>query len=169
MLKEEDILELERIIKRENSSLFIIFFIIFLILVLFISLSYYFKNAELDIIAETQGTVIPSSKVKTIQHLEGGIVKKIFFNSGDVVNKGDRLIELEPIKTLADFSEIEKILTASKSDFNNSSTIFSPSATKKPDCILFFFNLNDLINFIWFLVIMLFVIHNFTLAKINVN
>ena len=110
MLKEEDILELERIIKRENSSLFIIFFIIFLILILFISLSYYFKNAELDIIAETQGTVIPSSKVKTIQHLEGGIVKKIFFNSGDVVNKGDRLIELEPIKTLSNYSELEKRL-----------------------------------------------------------
>ena len=70
MLKEEDILELERIIKRENSSLFIIFFVIFLILVLFISLSYYFKNAELDIIAETQGTVIPSSKVKLFSILK---------------------------------------------------------------------------------------------------
>ena len=54
--------------------------------------------------------VIPSSKVKTVQHLEGGIVKKIF-NSGDVVRKGDLLLELEPIKTLSSFSELEKRLT----------------------------------------------------------
>ena len=90
MLKEEEILELEKIVKKENSSLFIIFFIIFLITILFITLGYYFKTAELDIIAETEGTVIPSSKVKTIQHLEGGIVKKIYLDSGDVVKKGDK-------------------------------------------------------------------------------
>ena len=33
---------------------------------------------KLDIIAETDGVVIPSSKVKTVQHLEGGIIKKYF-------------------------------------------------------------------------------------------
>ena len=66
---------------------------------------------NLDIIAETEGVVVPSSKVKTVQHLEGGIVKKIFFNSGDVVRKGDLLLELEPIKTLSKFSELEKRLT----------------------------------------------------------
>ena len=49
MLKEEEILELEKIVKKENSSLFIIFFIIFLITILFITLGYYFKTAELDI------------------------------------------------------------------------------------------------------------------------
>ena len=42
----------------------------------------------------------------------------------------------------------ENKLIESRSDSINSSTIFSPSATKKPDCNLFFFNLNDLINFI---------------------
>ena len=110
MLKEEEKLELEKIIKKENSGLFVIFLIIFLILLLFISMGYYFRVAKLDIIAETEGTVIPSSKVKTIQHLEGGIVKKIYKNSGDVVNKGDTLIELEPIKTLSNYSELEKRL-----------------------------------------------------------
>ena len=74
-------------------------------------MGYYFKNAKLDIIAETDGTVIPSSKVKTVQHLEGGIIKKILYNSGDVVKKGDLLLELEPIKTLSSFTELEKRLT----------------------------------------------------------
>ncbi len=110
MLKQEETIELEKIIKKENNSMIIIFFIIFSIFILFISMGKYFKNAKLDIIAETEGIVIPSSKVKTIQHLEGGIVKKIYLNSGDIVNKGDMLLELEPIKTLANFSELEKRL-----------------------------------------------------------
>ena len=111
MLKEEDSLELEKIIRKENNSFLIIFLIIFIIFLLSVSMGYYFNNAKLDIIAETDGVVIPSSKVKTVQHLEGGIVKKIFFNSGDVVRKGDLLLELEPIKTLSSFSELEKRLT----------------------------------------------------------
>ena len=111
MLKEEDSLELEKIVRKENNSFLIIFLIIFLIFLLSVSMGYYFNNAKLDIIAETDGVVIPSSKVKTVQHLEGGIVKKIFFNSGDVVRKGDLLLELEPIKTLSSFSELEKRLT----------------------------------------------------------
>ena len=110
MLSEKEIEELQRITKKENSSFMIIFLTIFFILTLFVSLSYYVKTAKLDIIAETQGTVIPSSKVKTVQHLEGGIVKKIFFNSGDIVKKGELLLELEPIKTLSNFSELEKEL-----------------------------------------------------------
>ena len=112
MLKDEEAIELEKIIRKENNSFFIIFFIIFLIFLLFISLGYYFSNAKLDIIAETDGVVIPSSKVKTVQHLEGGIIKKIFYNSGDVVKKGDLLLELEPVKTLSSFSELEKRLTS---------------------------------------------------------
>ena len=111
MLKEEETLELAKIVRKENNSFLIIFLIIFLIFLLSVSLGYYFNNAKLDIIAETDGVVIPSSKVKTVQHLEGGIVKKIFFNSGDVVRKGDLLLELEPIKTLSSFSELEKRLT----------------------------------------------------------
>jgi len=129
MLKEEEILELEKIVKKENSSLFIIFFIIFLITILFITLGYYFKTAELDIIAETEGTVIPSSKVKTIQHLEGGIVKKIYLDSGDVVKKGDKLMELEPIKTLSSYSELEKRLVNLSI---NISRLRAESELKKP-------------------------------------
>ena len=40
------------------------------------------------------GTVKVSGKRKVVQHLEGGIVEKIFVRDGDKVNKGDVLIEL---------------------------------------------------------------------------
>lgn len=50
---------------------------------------------ELDIIAVVEGEVIPKSKVRNIQHLEGGIVEKIFVKEGDIVDSGDPLIKLQ--------------------------------------------------------------------------
>jgi adhesin transport system membrane fusion protein len=50
---------------------------------------------ELDIVAVVEGEVNPESKVKTIQHLEGGIIEKIFINEGDLVSVGQPLIKLQ--------------------------------------------------------------------------
>ena len=110
MLKEEETLELEKIIKKENNSMIIIFFIIFSIFILFISMGKYFKNAKLDIIAETEGIVIPSSKVKSIQHLEGGIVKDILIETGSKVIKGQKLIIMETTESQANISELDQRL-----------------------------------------------------------
>lgn len=51
--------------------------------------------APLDIVSDAVGEVIPSSRVKRIQHLEGGIVHEIHVHEGDVVTVGEPLIELE--------------------------------------------------------------------------
>lgn len=51
--------------------------------------------APLDIVSDAVGEVIPSSKVKRVQHLEGGIVHSILVNEGDTVEAGQPLIELE--------------------------------------------------------------------------
>ena len=110
MLNIKEINELARLEKKENSYFIFFSFFIFLIL-LSISVSiYYFTNTSLKIISETKGVVVPSSKVKVIQHLEGGIVKNINANVGDIVKKGEVLLELEPVKTLADYTELEKRL-----------------------------------------------------------
>ena len=108
-VKEES--ELKKIEKKEESFFFFFSFFIFLILGSVSIVIYYFNNTSLNIISETKGIVVPSSKVKVIQHLEGGIIKKIYANIGDIVKKNDILLELEPVKTLADFSEIEKRIT----------------------------------------------------------
>ena len=108
-IKEER--ELKKIEKKEESFFFFFSFFIFLILGAVSIVVYYFNNTSLNIISETKGIVVPSSKVKVIQHLEGGIIKKIYANIGDIVKKNDILLELEPVKTLADFSEIEKRIT----------------------------------------------------------
>ena len=110
MLNSQEQKELSSLERKEDRFFFFIFTFIFFIMCLLASIVYYFNFTKLDIIAETKGTVIPSSKVKVVQHLEGGIVKKIKVNIGDIVKKNEILLELEPTKTLADFSELEKRL-----------------------------------------------------------
>lgn len=61
----------------------------------------------LDIVSMTEGEVIPSTQVKSIQHLEGGIVRKIDVHEGQLVKKGQALVHLEQIISGADLSELQ--------------------------------------------------------------
>ena len=110
MLNKNESKELNKIVKKENRFFFLMSFFIFFIVALISSFFYYMTTTNLNIVAETEGMVIPSSKVKTIQHLEGGIIKKIYVNAGDIVKRNETLLELEPVKSLSDFSELEKRL-----------------------------------------------------------
>ena len=110
MLTDLEEKQLVKIEKKEDNYFFFFFFFILLIFIAVSVTIYYFNNTTLKIISETQGVVVPSSKVKVIQHLEGSIIKKINANVGDIVKKDQVLLELEPIQTLADFSELEKRL-----------------------------------------------------------
>lgn len=51
--------------------------------------------APLKAAVMAQGVVVVESQRKTIQHLEGGIVKEILVKDGDLVHKGDPLIVLD--------------------------------------------------------------------------
>jgi adhesin transport system membrane fusion protein len=51
--------------------------------------------AQLDEVAVAPAEVVPQGKIKTIQHLEGGIVEEIFVREGDVVKIGDPLVQLD--------------------------------------------------------------------------
>ncbi len=51
--------------------------------------------ARLDEVSITPGEVIPQGQVKAIQHLEGGIIKQIHVQEGDIVAAGDSLISLD--------------------------------------------------------------------------
>ena len=61
----------------------------------------------LDIVRIADGEVIPSSQVKSVQHLEGGIVLKISVEEGEVVRNGQQLIVLERTKSGADVGELQ--------------------------------------------------------------
>lgn len=63
--------------------------------------------AVLDEVTTGIGKAIPSSKVQTIQNLEGGIVAEIFVREGQVVERGAPLLRLDDTRFLSNMSESE--------------------------------------------------------------
>ncbi len=60
---------------------------------------------ELDVVSIAAGEVVPSSRVKTIQHLEGGIIREILVKEGERVKAGQSLVILESTSSNADVAE----------------------------------------------------------------
>ncbi|MCB5188833.1 HlyD family type I secretion periplasmic adaptor subunit [Methylobacillus caricis] len=61
--------------------------------------------AKVDLIVRTVGRVVPAGKAQIVQHLEGGIVRTILVQEGEVVKAGQPLIELSDIKVRSDLGQ----------------------------------------------------------------
>lgn len=61
--------------------------------------------ARVDLIVRTVGRVIPAGKAQIVQHLEGGIVRTILVQEGEIVKAGQPLIELSDIKARSDLGQ----------------------------------------------------------------
>ena len=72
--------------------------------------------APLDVVSTASGQVIPSTKVKSVQHLEGGIILDIKVREGDVVTAGQPMVVLEKIFQGASVEELEVRITALKAE-----------------------------------------------------
>lgn len=72
--------------------------------------------SPLDIVSTASGEVIPSTKVKSIQHLEGGIVGDILVQEGDRVAAGQELIILEETAQGSTVEELDVRLASLQSD-----------------------------------------------------
>jgi adhesin transport system membrane fusion protein len=68
--------------------------------------AYWAYASQLDIVTRAPGTVIPSSRVQSIQSLDGGIVDEILVKEGDIVEKGQLLLRIEREKAQAVYREI---------------------------------------------------------------
>lgn len=62
---------------------------------------------KLDIVSAAQGLVTPVTKVKNVQHLEGGIVREINVRDGDRVKEGQPLVVLEQTAQGSSVEELE--------------------------------------------------------------
>lgn len=60
--------------------------------------------ATLNETSVAQGEIVPATSVQPVQHLEGGIVNEVFVKDGDVVTKGEPLIQLDSTSTLAELN-----------------------------------------------------------------
>lgn len=80
---------------------------VWLVSLLLISALVWANYAVLDEVTTGMGKAIPSSKIQTIQNLEGGIVAEIFVREGQVVDKGDVLLRLDGTRFLSNREESE--------------------------------------------------------------
>jgi len=71
---------------------------------------------QIDIVATANGRIIPSGRVKVIQPLEIGVVKRIAVADGDHVAAGDVLIEIDPTTDAADRDRVARDLTQAELD-----------------------------------------------------
>ncbi len=76
------------------------------VLALFMVLAFLWMSvARLDISVNAMGKVVPSSRVQTIQSLEGGIIRDIAVREGQEVKRGDLLAHVENLQYNADLGE----------------------------------------------------------------
>src|SRR3989338_325304 len=72
--------------------------------------------STLDIVSIANGEVIPSTQVKRMQHLEGGIVSEILVRDGERIKKDQPLVVLAPTTSFADVGELQVRLTSLRID-----------------------------------------------------
>ena len=62
---------------------------------------------EIDIVSNAEGQVIPVGEIKTIQHLEGGIIEKILVKESEYVETGQPLVILAATASEVDVEELQ--------------------------------------------------------------
>jgi HlyD family secretion protein/epimerase transport system membrane fusion protein len=85
-----------------------------LIIVVFGGLGAWSALASLDSAAVAPGTVTVESKRKSVQHMEGGIVRQILVNDGDNVRRGDVLVRMDDTRIKAQLAIVRGQLDAAK-------------------------------------------------------
>jgi membrane fusion protein, adhesin transport system len=83
-----------------SSHLILVCTALFIIVALF-----WAAFANLDVVTRGKGKVIPSTKVQTVQNLEGGILTEILVREGDFVEKDQPLVRLDDIRFSSSYKE----------------------------------------------------------------
>lgn len=58
-----------------------------------------------DEVAVAEGEILPIGSIKTVQHLEGGIVEEILVKEGELVEVGQPILKLSPAQALAELEQ----------------------------------------------------------------
>ncbi|WP_236585522.1 HlyD family type I secretion periplasmic adaptor subunit [Dyella sp. EPa41] len=69
---------------------------------------------QLDMVAVAPGKTVTTSRTKTIQPAETAVVRRILVQDGQVVRRGDLLIELDTTATAADSRKAEEALVSAR-------------------------------------------------------
>ncbi|MCG8619968.1 MAG: HlyD family type I secretion periplasmic adaptor subunit [Desulfobacterales bacterium] len=91
-----------------------LFFLLLVVMCLaFVAWAY---QGTLDVVSMADGEVVPSGRVKQVQHFEGGIIRQINVREGDLVTVGQPLVELEQLRSGASLEELKMRVDALKVD-----------------------------------------------------
>lgn len=71
---------------------------------------------KVDIVASSEGKIVPNGRTKLIQPFETGVVRAIHVHDGQRVRAGESLIELDPTMTGAEQDHLKGDLTAAQLD-----------------------------------------------------
>ncbi|MDB5701486.1 MAG: type secretion rane fusion protein HlyD family [Sphingomonadales bacterium] len=72
--------------------------------------------SKIDVVVSAQGRVLPTEDVKLVQAANAGVVRHIYVHEGDLVQKGQPLIDLDPTVSTAEETQAAKALAASELD-----------------------------------------------------
>ena len=78
-----------------------------ILLITFVVFGLWAALAPLGGAALAPGVVVVQSHRKTVQHLEGGIVKRLLVREGDTVSRGDVLLELDDTQSAAEMGIVQ--------------------------------------------------------------
>ena len=105
--------------------------------------------APLTSAAIAPGVVKVDSNRKTIQHLEGGIIREILVHEGDAVTQGQVLVRLDDVDSVADLNAIRAQISAAEAELdvnrqqlptveeelNDVQSLFQKGFAKKPQLL----------------------------------
>jgi adhesin transport system membrane fusion protein len=99
--------------------------------------------AHVDEVAVGQGKVTPSLRGQIVQNLEGGILSELAVREGDIVEQGQKLATLDPVKVRANLEETEARIAALQgraarlqAEIDNKDDVeFPPDVAKHPDIV----------------------------------
>ncbi|RKR06872.1 adhesin transport system membrane fusion protein [Kushneria sinocarnis] len=84
--------------------------LLWVLLAVLVSFLVWASLARIEIVARGTGQVVPSTRLQTIQNLEGGIIRDIYIQEGDVVAPGQPLARIDPTRASSDLAERESTL-----------------------------------------------------------
>jgi len=94
--------------------------------------------AQLDEVAIATGEVVPQGSVKTVQHLEGGIIEELFVREGDTVVVGQTLLQLDLASSGTNVEELRvrldsELLTKARleAEATGEPLVFPPDAAER--------------------------------------
>ena len=81
--------------------------LIFLLASLISAAGYWASVTEIEVLTHATGKVVPTGKVRTVQNLEGGIIRSIFVKEGDSIKANAKLLEFEGVASRSEVGELE--------------------------------------------------------------